>query len=340
MENQVLAAVEAGGTSWVAALAYENDLSHTFSRIEVPTDINPQVTISAIRVWLRNAIQEWQIKAVGVASFGPIDPKLGSDTYGFITSTPKPGWANTDVIGMLGLMKRENNNDNEEEYDCKIDGEFSHLPFLFDTDVNAPALAEFIHSQNENVTSSAYVTVGTGVGAGAVINSKPVAGMLHPEAGHILVHRMEGDDYIGACPFHKNCLEGMVCSKALAERAGLWKVDNDPTSGYDQTKLADLTDDHPIWDTAAYYLAQLAMSFILMVSIERIIYGGGIFNRKILYKKIRVNLKEMLNGYIQNEALLTDEGLENFIVESVWGSQAGLIGAVFLASEALKKSQI
>ena len=222
-ERVLLAAIEAGGTTWVAALAWEDDMGSPFERLEVPTSAEPAQTISTVRQWLCVQMAAHPVQAVGVACFGPVDPKLGSATYGYITSTPKPGWADTDVVGGLGLGPT---------------GEFAHLPHRFDTDVNGPALAEFVHDRTSSGTSpgpgtneappevppspssSAYVTVGTGVGAGLVVNGRTVAGLLHPEAGHIPVRRQQGDTYAGCCPFHADCLEGMVCSGALAERAG------------------------------------------------------------------------------------------------------------------------
>ena len=329
-ERVLVAAVEAGGTTWVAALAWEDDMGAPFERIEVPTTTNPAETISAVRDWLRKQVAAHPVRAVGVASFGPIDPKPESPTYGHITSTPKPGWGNTDVVGGLGLGPT---------------GEFASLPHRFDTDVNGPALAEFIAdcnnssgsgggsdanaSSSNSSSSSAYVTVGTGVGAGLVVNRRTVAGLLHPEAGHIPVRRKIGDDYAGCCPFHGDCLEGMVCSRAIAERAGV------PAS-----ELAGLEDSHPVWDSAAYYLAQLAVNMVLLASVEKVVFGGGIFNRSCLYDKIRSHVSTLLNGYIQVPALTTKEGLQGYVARSRWGLQAGLIGAVFLAVDALKSKQV
>jgi fructokinase len=329
-DEQILVAIEAGGTTWAAAIAYCASPDHPFDEIEVPTNIDPRVTISEIRKWFRAKNSEYSVAAVGIASFGPIDPKKSSPTFGFITSTPKPGWGNTDVVGMLGFVNKVSSAQVAIEYDCLCDGEFSHIPFLFDTDVNAPALAEFLHYKkcvDAGLTSSCYVTVGTGVGAGLVVNGQTVSGLLHPEAGHIPVQRLAGDDYQGCCPFHKCCLEGMVCSRALSERAGC-----------DASALASLPDDHPMWDTVAYYLAQLAVNLVMITSIERISYGGGIFNRVVLFDKIRKHLKSLMNGYIQNDALTTDAGLEKFVSESVWGANSGLIGTLFLASEAQRRS--
>lgn len=346
----LVAAVETGGTTCVAALAYSNELGLPFDRLEVPSNSDPRITLTILRRWLRQKIVNDGVTAVGIASFGPIDPNKKSDTYGFITSTPKPGWKNTDVLGMLGLIKRagasnKTDNNSNADLDCACDGEFDHVPFLFDTDVNAPAFAEFVHLRNTGVSqisSSAYITVGTGVGAGLVVNGGTISGLLHPEAGHILVQRKAGDTYEGCCPFHRCCLEGMVCSRALSEKAGLYITD--PTKGiigaWDQTLLPQLSDEHPIWDETAFYLAQLCASLILITSVERIVLGGGIFNRDILYEKIRGYLKIQLNGYIQHSAVTTDEGLRELVTPSIWGSQAGLVGALFLASEAYTSKHV
>eukprot|EP00605_Chrysophyceae_sp_TOSAG23-4_P000073 GSChrysophyteH1.ASY1.ANO1.75.1 assembled CDS len=294
--RSLLAAVEAGGTTWVCALAWGDDLGNPFNRFEVETATNPSDTIGKVKGWLREQVKDREIAAVGVASFGPIDPRRSSPTYGFITSTPKPGWKNTDIIGGLGL---------------KEGGEFAEIPHLFDTDVNAPAFAEFIHDK---------------LGGGLVVNGKTVSGLLHPEAGHIPVRRIDGDAYSGCCPFHASCLEGMVCSKALGERA-----DCSPA------ELANLPDSHPVWNIAASYLAQLAASFVLIASCERVVFGGGVFNRECLYDLIRSHLKAILNGYIELDAVTSDDGLKHFVTKSVWGSQAGLVGALYLAAEAMGK---
>lgn len=304
MARKLLAAIEGGGTTWVAAMCYEGSLDEQFDRIEIPTS-DPSTTIGTIRSWLSDHVSN--LAAIGIASFGPIDAKLSSSKYGFITSTPKPGWANTDVVGLLGLRE-----------------EFSHIPFKFDTDVNAPALAEYRLFKKPGSTSMAYITVGTGIGVGLVVNGATVHGLVHPEGGHVQVARTHSDDFTGTCPFHKHCIEGMTSTGALAQRAGV-----------SAAELANLPDDHPVWDQAAYYLAQLCMTIVLIVSAERIVIGGGVMNRTCLYSKIRSQLKILLSEYIQHDALTTDAGLDDFIVPSVWSGRAGIVGAAYLAQEAL-----
>lgn len=298
-----LAAIEGGGTTWVAAIAFEDALDTLVEEIVVPTTADPASTIGQIRNWLRQR----EFDAVGIASFGPIDAKVGSAKYGFITSTPKPGWKDTDVVGLLGLRD-----------------EFKSKPFKFDTDVNAPALAEFRLHKKPGSCSSAYVTVGTGVGVGLVCNGQTVHGLVHPEGGHVLVARMPGDEFRGTCPFHGSCIEGMCSTGALAARVGC-----------DADALPSLPDDHPVWDACAYYLAQLCVTLILINSPERIALGGGVMNRSCLYPKIRVQVAALLNEYIQNEAITTSQ-IDEYVCASFWGSKAGIVGAAFLASEALQ----
>lgn len=254
-------------------------------RVEFDT-VDPETTLGKVRTWLNTQTFD----AVGVGSFGPIDAKIGSPTFGFITSTPKKLWANTDLIRMLGL------------YD-----EFKDKPFRFDTDVNAPALAEFnMHGQSNNLTSGAYITVGTGIGVGLVVNGNSVKGMMHPEAGHIQVTRCPGDSFHGTCPYHGDCVEGMCSSGALIARANCT-----------QAGLPALGDDHEVWDHTAYYIAQLCATLVMVASPEVICIGGGVLNRTCLYPKIHKHVLTILNGYIQNE-LLTPERIHEFIKPSFW----------------------
>mmetsp|Transcript_15343 Transcript_15343/g.23101 ORF Transcript_15343/g.23101 Transcript_15343/m.23101 type:complete len:301 (-) Transcript_15343:94-996(-) len=296
------AAVEGGGTSWLVAIA-EDEPQNIIDRQRFTTE-TPEITLREIRDWLSNR----EFHAIGIATFGPVDANPSSSRYGFITSTPKPGWKDTDVLGLLGVR------------------EFN-VPFLFDTDVNAPALAEHIMCNDGNASSCAYITVGTGIGVGLVVNNQTVRGLLHPEAGHLQVARQEGDTFPGNCPYHGSCVEGMCASGALVARKGCT----------DASILSGLDDADPIWDACAYQLAQLCANLILIASPERIRFGGGVMNRRALYPKIRAHLNTILNGYIQSEAL-TPEGLEEYIRPSQWGSDAGIIGAAFLAKTAFNSA--
>ena len=249
------AAVEGGGTSWTVAIAIDQP-DNIVEKLNIITE-TPEITLGKIREWLN----ERQFDSIGVASFGPIDAKVGSPTYGYITSTPKPYWANTNVLKLLGL------------YD-----EFLNIPFDFDTDVNAPALAEYILHKKPNMTSSSYITIGTGIGVGLVVNGATVKGLVHPEGGHMLVQPRDGDVFQGSCPYHGRCVEGMCSSGALCKRLNC-----------DISELPNLDDTHEVWDNFSYYIAQLCCNLILIVSPERIVIGGGIMNRTSLYNKIRVS---------------------------------------------------
>ena len=247
---------------------------------------DPETTLGAVKEWLKSQ----QFDSIGIACFGPIDAKIGSSTFGYITSTPKPKWRNTNVVGLLGL-----------------ETDFKHIPFKFDTDVNAPALAEYtLHCKDAALQSCAYITVGTGIGVGLVANGQTVKGLMHPEAGHIQVKRCPGDTFAGSCPFHADCVEGMCSTGALTGRAGC-------AAG----ELPNLLDDDVLWDQCAFYIAQLCVTLVMVASPEVICIGGGVLNRACLYPKVRALTLSLLNGYIQHE-LLTEERIAEFIKPSYW----------------------
>lgn len=307
-----LAAVEGGGTTWVVAIAIDRP-DNVVERAEFPTT-TPTETIGACVEWLRGK----EYDALGVACFGPVDLHPSSRTYGHITTTPKPGWQYVDVLGPLRALRPD-------------------LPFGFDTDVNAPALAEYLQMAAEAASSASvaapssccYVTVGTGVGVGLVVNGQPVHGLMHPEGGHVAVPRRAVDlAFEGSNPndcFGGSCAENMCCSLALAMRAGLAS-----TSG-----LADLGDDHEAWDAAAHYIGAMCASIVLLASPERIVLSGGVMLRKTLFPKIRKAVQAQLNGYIQMPQLTTQQGIDEFITPSRWGNKAGLVGALTLSQQAL-----
>lgn len=297
-----LAAVEGGGTSWAVAIM-QDSCDNIVERERFPTT-TPEETLGKIKNWLKRHTFD----AIGVATFGPVDANANSKHYGFITSTPKPNWAFVDVLGLLGVKDM-------------------NIPYKFDTDVNAPAFAEYILDKDDNIESCAYITVGTGIGVGLVSNGKTVHGLMHPEAGHIrAATNPKGDSFAGNCPYHGSCIEGMCASGALCARKG----------GISADELASLPDDDPVWDQCAYQLGQLCSSLVLICSPDRIRFGGGIMNRMCLYPKIRECVKESLAGYIQKPEL-SSPGIDNYIQASHWGSNAGLVGASFLAKTALNE---
>jgi len=255
-------------------------------------------------------LKEREFDALGVASFGPVDLDPTSSHYGYITTTPKPGWGFTPLLKAF---------------------EGLGVPVGFDTDVNAPAFSEATiggHSGQNKITSCAYITVGTGVGVGIVVGGIPVHGLVHPEAGHLLVPRRQDDlstAFKGTCPFHGDCVEGLVATGALAARLNI------PAS--DLPKLAD---SDPVWEITGHYLAALCANLILTVSPSVIVLGGGVLNRECLYDIVRKKTLELLKGYIKSPQL-TPERIEKYIVRSKFGNNAGLVGALELAKAALQR---
>jgi len=303
------AGVEAGGTTWVVAIAH-GDPTNIVERTEFPTT-TPEEVLEQVIGWLSAR----QFDCLGVASFGPIDlHRTTSETWGYITTTPKAGWRNTDVLGPLhkGLGLR------------------SDFPVAFDTDVNAPAFAEYMFARQEGFefSSCAYVTVGTGIGIGLVVNGAPLRGMLHGEGGHISVPRLAGDDEVSGISAGSGVgtgsawagVEAMCNSAAIAQRAGCTVHE-----------LKDLPDSHPVWDAVAHYLACMCANMVLMVSPERIVLSGGVMKREVLFGKIRAKTLQYLSGYIKTAPLASMEACSDLIVPSRWGNDAGIIGALFLA---------
>eukprot|EP00640_Fibrocapsa_japonica_P002182 CAMPEP_0113943536 /NCGR_PEP_ID=MMETSP1339-20121228/25794_1 /TAXON_ID=94617 /ORGANISM="Fibrocapsa japonica" /LENGTH=352 /DNA_ID=CAMNT_0000948437 /DNA_START=33 /DNA_END=1094 /DNA_ORIENTATION=+ /assembly_acc=CAM_ASM_000762 len=291
----ILAAVEGGGTTWRAALAKDSPENITESKVFETTD-QPQEVLAKIRAWL----DERKFDSLGIATFGPLDPKEGSPTWGYITYTPKPGWKDTDVVGALW------------------DGS---VPVKFDTDVNPAALAEYRFNNPAGTSSCAYITVGTGVGVGLVVNGKVVHGLLHPEAGHIPWKHLEKDtdSFAGSCAWHGDCVEGTCSTPAI-----------ESYSGVDRKDLKDLPDDHPVWDRVGRSLGSACATLALVASPERIVISGGVMNRTILYQKIREQALACLNGYLKHP-LLTKERIEEYICPSKWGQRAGTVGALTLS---------
>mmetsp|Transcript_39155 Transcript_39155/g.90209 ORF Transcript_39155/g.90209 Transcript_39155/m.90209 type:complete len:341 (+) Transcript_39155:181-1203(+) len=300
----IYAGVETGGTTWVTSIAVGSP-SNITERGEFETT-SPEEVIPRVVEWLK----QHKFDALGICSFGPIDVHEDSDTYGFITTVPdtKKAWRNADVLNKIKSL-------------LELPDSF---PIGWDTDVNAPALAEY--DSDDAISSCAYVTVGTGVGVGLVIGGHPVHGLLHGEGGHISVPRYPGDDYPGAK--NLNCenfdeLESMCCSSALAARANCTV-----------SQLKDLPDDHKVWDIAAHYLACMCVNFILAASPEKIVLSGGVMLRKCLFPMIRAKTQLYLNTYI-NVPTITTEAIDKVIVPSEHGNKAGIVGALFLGKIAL-----
>jgi fructokinase len=239
------------------------------------------------------------IAGIGVGSFGPLDLHPRSPTYGFITTTPKPGWANTDLVGRLQAALQ--------------------LPVAIDTDVNAAALSEFTWGAARGLDPFIYITIGTGIGSGGIVNGQPLHGLLHPETGHIRIpHDPAVDPFPGNCPYHGDCFEGLASGKALGERWGM--------------PGESLPDDHPAWDLQAHYLALAVVNQICMVSPRRVVVGGGVMKHRALFGLVRRKVQTYLNGYIDMGEIRA--GIDEYIVPPALGDRSGCLGAIALAARA------
>lgn len=287
-----LGAIEAGGTKFVVCIG--DEFGNIIERESFPTE-TPEKTVENIFKFFDGK----DIEALGVGCFGPIDPDLNSDTYGYITTTPKPGWNNFNIMGAL-----------KQRY---------NIPMAFDTDVNGAALGEAYFGAAKGLDSALYLTIGTGIGGGAIVEGKLVHGLLHPEMGHMHLTLRADDNYAGKCPFHGTCFEGLAAGPAIEERWG--------KKGY------ELPTDHPAWDLEAYYIAQALAIYILTLSPKKIILGGGVMKQLQLFPLIYKYTLENLNGYIQKDEILKD--IENYIVSPQLGDNAGVCGALALAKSAL-----
>jgi fructokinase len=284
--------IEAGGTKWVCAVA---DATGAIVARDVFPTTGPQETLDRAVAFFAG---QPPTRAVGIGCFGPIDPRPGSDTYGWITTTPKPGWADVDVVGPLR--------------------DALGVPIAFDTDVDAAALGEWHAREDHGPRSIVYMTVGTGIGAGVIVEGRVVHGLLHPEVGHMRVPHDRGrDPFDGCCPRHGDCLEGLASGEALRRRWG---------------RPADRLDDPEVWALEAEYLALALVNITCVLSPERVIVGGGVGARAGLLGQVRGRLLELLAGYLP-VAELTDPGAaERYVVAPRLGDDAGVIGAVRLAS--------
>lgn len=289
----LVAGVELGGTKCIAILASGPD--SILEEVRVPTT-RPEETLPALEA----ALDQWRgFASIGIASFGPVSIDRTAANYGAITSTPKPHWANTDVARRL-----------EARYG---------VPTGFHSDVVGAALAEARWGAGRGLADLAYVTVGTGVGAGLVAHGRPVDGLTHSELGHIRPPRLPGDDWAGACPFHGACVEGLAAGPAIAARTGM--------------KGEDLPIDHPAWDGVVAALSHLFATLALTGVPRRIVLGGGVLvGNDFLLARLREATAASLGGYV---ALPEVEDMGTYLVPAALGGRAGPLGAVVLGQLAL-----
>lgn len=295
MSRPLYGAIEAGGTKFVCAVGYGPTELIESLRAEVPTS-TPAATLDAVAAFFERVRREaGALTGIGIAAFGPVDLDPRSRSFGRLLATPKPGWSGVSLAEPLHRLG---------------------CPVAIDTDVNSAALAEARFGAGLGTRSLAYVTVGTGIGGGVVIEGRSMKGLLHPEMGHILVRRDARDAaFAGTCPFHADCLEGLASGPALVARWG------SPVESWPAT--------HPGLEIAGGYLGQLAATIALMLSCERIVFGGGVMSSGGLFPFIRQTAARQLNGYLPIEARAG--GFARYIAPSALGKLAGLRGALLLA---------
>jgi len=292
MHQKLFGGVEAGGTKFVCAVGTGPDALTDIVTIDTTT---PAETLQRTAAFFQ---RRENLTSIGIGSFGPVDPDPDSDTFGYITSTPKEGWANTNFAGHLQHALG--------------------IPVAFDTDVNAAALGEHRWGAARGLDTFIYLTVGTGVGGGGLSRGRRLRGLVHPEMGHLRLPRAEGDTFQGVCPFHGDCLEGMTSGPAIRTRSGRPPEELEPGDS--------------AWTFQVHYLSMALVNYICVLSPERIILGGGVMNQHHLFPRIREHVGRLLNGYIQAELILDD--IESYIVPPTLGNRSGVLGAIALASEA------
>ncbi len=296
----LIGGIEAGGTKMVCAVAEVEKpvagnsgkgiaCAKILDRIAIPTR-QPEDTLPEMIAYFK----KWDIEALGIACFGPIDLNRESKSYGYITKTPKPGWTDCDMVGSF----KEN----------------LKIPVGFDTDVNGAILGEVTWGAAQGCDNAIYITIGTGIGVGVYCNGALVHGLVHPEAGHLLLEKHPADTYKGHCPFHLNCVEGLASGPAVEERWG--------------KKAIELSDKPEVWEMEAYYIAQAVANYILMYSPQKIILWGGIMHQKQLFDMVRAKVKELLNGYVHHKSL--EEQIDQYIVAPALGENSGILGAIQL----------
>jgi fructokinase len=293
MTEILFGGIEGGGTKFNCAVG--NDPENIIAEARFPTT-TPAETIGRVIEFFAPYIN--QIKAIGLGSFGPFDADPASPTYGYITTTPKPHWGNTNILGML----RENIN----------------LPIASDMDVVVAGLGEAKWGASKNDSHSLYLTIGTGIGGGYIMAGKPLQGLVSLEMGHIRIARDPNlDPFRGACPYHGDCFEGLASGPAIQTRFG--------------QRGETLPNDHPYWEVEAGYIAQALVNYILTLAPKRIVIGGGVMQKDFMFPTVRNKVKELLNGYVSNDMVL--KRIDEYIVPPALGDRSGVLGGIVLAMD-------
>lgn len=295
---KLVGGIEAGGTKFVCTVG--TGPADIRAEIRFPTT-TPEETIQQAVNFFRDQMKISPISAIGIGSFGPIDLHSGSPTWGYITSTPKPGWRFTNLCGPLSQT---------------LD-----LPVAFDTDVDAAALAEMTWGAAQGLSDLVYYTIGTGIGAGIITNGKMIHGLVHTEMGHMLLpHDRNRDPYDGFCPYHGDCFEGLAAGPAIQYRWG--------------TPATNLPADHPAWTLESEYISLAMMNTVCSLSPQRIILGGGVMQQPQLFPLVRKRTVELIHGYVQSPAI--QDHPDTYIVPPGLGNRSGMLGALALAYHLLE----
>ncbi len=290
----MLGGIEAGGTKFICGIGTGPQDLHIQ---QFPTS-SPDVTLSQVIQFFQDV--KAGLDGIGVGSFGPIDLHPESPAFGHITSTPKTAWVNFDLVGTLKTALQ--------------------VPIAFDTDVNAAVLGEARWGAARGLSDAIYLTIGTGIGGGALVGGKVAHGLVHPEMGHLRIpHDLVRDPFPGLCPFHGDCLEGLAAGPAIGAR---WNA-----------VALTLPPEHPAWALEAQYIAYGLNNLAVTLSPERILLGGGVMQQTHLFTLIRREFSQLLNGYVRHPQLL--ERLDEFIQPPQLGGRAGILGALVLAEQAI-----
>jgi fructokinase len=286
----VYGGIETGGSKWQCAVGSAPDDLRANETLPTTT---PKETIDRVVAFFE---REGPVEAIGIGSFGPLDGKVSSPTWGHITTTPKPGWAHADV---------------GQEIRRRLS-----VPVVFDTDVNAAAFGEHLWGAAQGLDTFCYITVGTGIGGGGMARGKLLHGLVHPEFGHMRIpHDLEADPFPGVCPYHGDCWEGLASGLAIEARWGRSAV--------------DLAGDEAVWELEARYLALGLVCVICVLSPERIVLGGGVMSAPGLLPLIRREIGALMNGYLDNPAV--GDGIADYVTLPRLGSLSGVLGGIGLA---------
>ncbi len=292
--------IEAGGTKFICGIGAGPDDIRT---VQFPTS-TPDITVASVIEFFKTEAGS-RLDAVGIGSFGPVDLDPSSPSYGRITSTPKAGWENYDLVGTIEAALG--------------------VPAALDTDVNAALVGEARWGAASGFSDAVYLTIGTGIGGGALVHSQVVHGLMHPEIGHLRIpHDFARDPFPGTCPYHGDCLEGLAAGPAMQAR---WRA-----------PAATLPPGHPAWELEAHYLALALVNLTVTLSPQRILLGGGVMQQAHLFPLIREEFARLMNNYVRRPEVT--EGLDQYVQAPQLGGHAGVLGALILAEQALAEQAL